>query len=519
MRPLRQQIGRVRVNAALACENISVRYGDVQALDDVSLEFEAGKIHALLGQNGAGKTTLVRFLSGLVSDGTGRLSIGGSPITPGDPAAVRDQGLATVHQRFTLPPTFTVANALELTASKGKGRGVFLARAVAEAWAEDIRQAGISASPNAIVSSLPVETVQSLEILRALAGDARILILDEPTALLSPGSITDLFGRLRRLRDQGVSLLIVLHKLQEVQELADTVSILRDGRLVLSPCPIGEASTAELSDLMIGTQAAVTPDRTEPEKPASDESGLSLVKVNTVPDPSGGAELREVTFSVGRSEILGIAGIEGNGQRRVAELLCGFCDASSGKVTLGEMDLLKLSPGERRRQGVRVVPFDRMSEGASLDSPLWENVLSWRAEEFSNGRMPIIPVGRMKESAAEALSGLGVRYSSLDQPAVSLSGGNLQRLVLARELIGGAVLLVAAQPTRGLDFRAAKFVLQCLRRLRNEGSAILLISSDLDELFEVSDRLAVMRGGMIAGEFEPPYSRQLVGDAMVGAAR
>ena len=507
------------MNVALSCEGVSVRYGALQALDNVSLDFEAGKIHALLGQNGAGKTTLARFFSGLTRSEAGELAINGRMVPAGDVAGVRARGLDIVHQRFTLPPTFSVSDALELTAYRKKGRSVFSTRAVAEAWREEMRSAGIAASPHATVSSLPIETIQSLEILRALSGDAHILILDEPTALLSPGAIDALFDRLRRLRDQGVTLLVILHKLQEVQEIADTVSILRDGRLVLAPTPTGNTTSAMLSDMMIGQQEMAGSSMAGSGKVSTGDTLVSVDRVSTTGGMSAGVELRDVSFSIDRHEILGVAGIEGNGQRQLAELLCGFCEISQGSVSLDGRDLMEMNATERRAAGVRNVPFDRMSEGASLETPLWENVLAWRSEEFCRNRLPFVSIGEMKRQAGTALGTLGVKYDTLDNQAVSLSGGNLQRLVLARELVDGAVLLVAAQPTRGLDFGAARFVLGYLELLRSEGSAVVLISSDLDELFEVSDRIIVLRGGRVSGQFHPPFSRRSVGDAMVGAAR
>jgi len=507
------------MNAALSCEGVSVRYGAVEALRNVSLGFEAGKIHALLGQNGAGKTTLARFCSGLVTTGEGGLSIEGRPVAPGDVSQVRARGLDIVHQRLTLPPAFSVADALELGASRKRGRAVFSARAVARAWADEMRSAGIDASPYARIGDLPIETVQSLEILRAVSGDARILILDEPTALLSPGAIAALFERLRRLRDAGVTLIVILHKLQEVLEIADTVSVLREGRLVAAAKPVAGTTSARLSDLMIGTGH---PGRARPVAGRTVRSGAPRLEIDAVTTDSrkvGEPELRDVSIEVGTSEILGVAGVEGNGQRQLADVICGFARVGSGRVALDGRDLSGLDAAERRRIGVRAIPFDRMSEGASLESPLWENVASWRAEEFRVRRLPLLSVRAMRRKSRELLDSLGVRFSSVDQPAVSLSGGNLQRMILSRELAGGAALLVAAQPTRGLDFGAAEFVLGCLRRLRDQGSAVVLMSSDLDELFEVSDRLIVLRAGRVAGEFEAPFDRRLVGDAMVGAAR
>ena len=507
------------MNTALSCEGVSIRYGAVEALKDVTVSFEAGKIHTLLGQNGAGKTTLARFCSGVASGDQGKLAIRGRRVTPGNVTQVRALGLEIVHQRLTLPPGFTVADALELSATRKKGRAIFSSRAVARSWGDDMRRAGIDASPSARIGALPIETVQSLEILRAMSGDARILILDEPTALLSPGAISALFARLRRLRDEGVTLIVILHKLQEVLEIADTVSVLREGRLVAETVPVSQTTSASLSDLMIGSGNAGPAETGERRAIPSGGPRLEINAVTTVSRKAAEPELRDVSLRVRASEILGVAGIEGNGQRQLADVICGFAELQDGRISLDGRDLSKLSAAARRRVGVRAVPFDRMTEGASLDTPLWENVTAWCAEAFRDGRLPFLSIRAMRRKAECVLNALGVKFSSVDQPAVSLSGGNLQRLILSRELAEGAGLLVAAQPTRGLDFSATEFVLDCLRRLRDEGSSVIVMSSDLDELFEVSDRLIVLRAGRVAGEFDAPFDRQSVGDAMVGAAR
>ena len=509
--------GTPAVRNVLECSGVSVRFGDVQALDDVSIGFAAGKIHALLGQNGAGKTTLARFLTGLVRPDSGGLQINGRPVAPGDIAGVRANGLDIVHQRFIFPPGMRVFEALEMCASRKRGNAIYSARALATAWGREMRDFGLDVEPACRVRELPVETVQSLEILRALADDAGILILDEPTALLTPGSIVDLFRRLRRLRDDGVTLIVILHKLQEVMEIADTVSVLRDGRLVAGPIPADQLSRSELSTMMIGSQDF--PERTTDTEsvPAREKPRLCIRDLSTRNELVGEPELGNINLSVSGSEVLGVAGVAGNGQRQLASVLCGIAPTDEGRIELDGAEISDCSVAERRELGLRAIPFDRMTEGASLPSPLWENATAWRVADFRLGALPLVSIGAMKERARKILESLGVRFASVDQPAVSLSGGNLQRLILARELAGGASLLVAAQPTRGLDFHATRFVLDCLVRLRQEGSAVVLISSDLDELFEISDRIIVLSGGRVSGEFQPPYRRKQIGDSMVGA--
>ena len=505
------------MNLPLACANVSVRYGNLQALDNVSVEFEAGKIHVLLGQNGAGKTTLARFMSGLIANGQGDLTVMGNPVSPGDVSQIRKFGLDIVHQRFTLPPEFTVADALELTAAHKMGGMIFSKKAVARSWCDEMRKHGIDVSPRARIGSLPIETVQSLEILRALAGNVHILILDEPTALLSPGAIGKLFDRLRKLKSSGVTLIVILHKLQEVFEIADTITILRDGKLVAGVLPVTEATSSRLSDHMIGSKPVDNSDDGNVNVESTKRKHLSIHSVTTFSKKANEPELDDVTLEVCRSEIVGIAGIEGNGQRQLADVICGFAKLKNGTVTMGGKDLAGMDPVKRRKAGIRAVPFDRITEGASLDTNLWENTSTWRAEEFRVSNLPIISIRTMKLETKELLSRMDVRYNNLEQKAGMLSGGNLQRLILARELVGNVTLLVAAQPTRGLDFNATDFVLNSLVKLRNDGTSILLISSDLDELFEICDRIDVLHAGSITGRFQRPYDRKSIGDAMVGA--
>ena len=510
--------GAAAMSIPLACKNASVFYGAFQALSNVSIGFEAGQIHALLGQNGAGKTSLARFLSGLIQSAEGQLTINGTSVEPGDISSARALGLDIVHQRLSLPPTFKVADALELGATARKGGAVFSAGKVANAWQLEMSRAGIAVSPHARIGSLPIETVQSLENLRALAGNANVLILDEPTALLSPRAREDLFERLRQLRNSGVTLIVILHKLREVFEVSDTVSVLRQGRLVAGPLPVSDVTAADLSDFMIGGQGMSA--STIGEQTAVD-LGKPLLELKSVSTETGDGEigLQNLSLQVGKGEIVGFAGIEGNGQRQLANALCGLTQVKAGQISMDGMELTRLDPMKRRKMGVRVVPFDRVSEGVSMESPLWENVTSWRAQDFRWKGFPMLSLHSMKRFSERSLNSLGVVFSRVAQPAWTLSGGNLQRLVLARELEQGARLVVAAHPTRGLDFSAAEFVLGFLRQLSRQGSAIVLISSDLDELFEVSDRLYVLYGGKLSKEFRWPYNRQSVGDAMVGTER
>ena len=517
LRNARQKV----TDTVIRCENISVAYGAKQALHPVSLSFEAGKIHVMVGQNGAGKTSFARVLAGIVRPKTGRFWIRGQEVRDSNIQLVRRLGLDMVHQRFTLPPNFTAAEALELVSAKKHGGSFFSIKQLRQSWARELQAAGMDISPNVRIRDLPIETVQSLEIVRALSGSADFLILDEPTALLSPAGVERLFARLRQLRDSGVTLLLILHKLREVMDIADTISVLRAGRLVLPPTDMAEVTEQALSDLIIGGTAAnhaLTNSENASDKGTSGIVHLVLNGVTTQQSETEPA-LGDVSLAIGSGKILGIAGVEGNGQRSLVDVLTGLMPVQAGTVHLLNQNVTRLKYHQRRAIGLRVVPFDRLAQGASLTLPLWENVTIWNAEKYKRSWLPWLNIKAMRHEAKAALDQFDVQYESLDQPADSLSGGNMQRLILARELLNTPPVVIAAQPTRGLDFRATQFVWQVLRGLKDAGAGILVVSSDLDELFNLSDRILVMRGGQMVGEYLPPFDRQRIGDDMIGALR
>ena len=527
---------------AVRCRSLGVSFGAVRALHDVSLELAPGRIHALVGQNGAGKTTLAKVLGGLQVPDTGDVRIAGQEIPPGDVRAAKAAGLAMVHQHFSLPPSFSVAEALELTAARPRGRAVYRRGHLHRRWQDDAAEIGGTAALSTRIRDLPVEARQSLEIVRALATEARLLLLDEPTALLTPVAIDALFERLRRLRDGGVTILVVLHKLREVAAVADTVSVLRDGELVLGPAEMSEVSQGRLSDAIVGPGAR--DDTAVGVAAAASDTRRTLLELEGVSSPESAFEpgLGGVELRVESGEIVGIAGVEGNGQRSLVSVIAGLSSVGAGSVRIGETEVTGAAPARRRLLGLRLVPFDRNSEGVSQSAPLWLNQSALRLLErertrtdsyfavsrrtgraalrlLGRRRSPLISLRRFKRQATDQMDRWRVRYDTVTQPAESLSGGNVQRLILSRELAPGLQVLVAAQPTRGLDFAATEFVRRSLRGLRDSGAGVLLISSDLDELFELSDRLLVMYGGRIVGRFEDPYDRRAVGDAMTGAVR
>ena len=503
---------------AVRFSGITVRFGSLTAVSGVSFGYSGGGVHALVGQNGAGKTTLARVLAGLQHPDSGTVEIGGREIAPADHRAARAAGVDMVHQHASLVPNLTVAEALELWSPRGPVGG-YRRQSIEQRWGEYLRLHDVAVDARQRVRDLPVETVQSIEIARSNPGPGGLLILDEPTSVLAPNRVALLFERLRATSDGGVTVLVVLHKLAEVREIADSVAVMRQGRLVLAPTPIGAVDDARLSELIVGAE-----DSPEGERGAAPAliatAGDDSLRADGLRAPGGGSDapLRDVTVTVGAGEIVGVAGVEGNGQRTLVEVLAGLRQPVAGTVTMFGADITAATTRQRRAAGLRMVPFDRNVEGISPELSLWENVTSWEAGRYRRRRwLPLITVQAMRREARERLGRFGVAYSDIEQPSGSLSGGNVQRLILARE-IPDASALIAAHPTRGLDIGGTRAVWQSLRDLVARRVPILVVSSDLEELLTHSDRILVMRGGSVTGEFTPPFQRSDLGRAMTGAS-
>lgn len=516
---------------ALACEGLTIRFGDFTAVADISLSLTAQRIHAVCGQNGAGKTSFARACAGLIAPAAGRIRVAGRPLSGGQVSAARAAGIELVHQSFALPPSFTIAEAMEFGLT-GRTGAVFTRPGLNARWQRHLDALGVEAKASTRIRDLPVETQQAVEIARALAGEARILILDEPTAVLSPGAAETLFTRLRHLRDSGVTILIILHKIREVLAVADTVTVLRGGRLVDGPVEVADVTADQLARSIIGASPPGTPARPHEETaedlaalvggamPHGTDHGHAAVKIVaalagvSTRSAADGQRLQSVDLAVGAGEILGIAGVEGNGQRPLVEALAGLAPLAQGAVMLDGETVTSLPLSERRRRGLRVIPFERNTEGLSLSSPLWENFAA--RQLLTRSALHLISPKTLRQDAQAAFTAWDVRFGTVDAPARSLSGGNAQKVILAREIDEAARLIVLAQPTRGLDLGATAFVWQAMRAARDRGLGLILISSDLDELFDISDRIAVLQGGRVAGLFRPPYDLATIGAAMVG---
>ena len=383
--------------------------------------------------------------------------------------------------------------------------------------------------PAGRIRDLPVEVQQGVEIARALVTDARLLILDEPTAVLPPAGIEALFERIRGLKRHGVTVILILHKIREVLAVADTVSVLRGGRLVAGPVPRDGADEKSIAGMIVGGDTAASVGAgdtaalvettalkgTTPARTTAARAVLQLARVSTAKDPEE-PPLDRVSLTVRPGEIVGVAGVQGNGQRTLVKAIAGLAAAVDGDIRLNGALASRTGPAGRRALGLRVIPFERNSEGLSLTSTLWEN---WSVRDLLQRPLfSLVDPAALRSRCDDSLKAWGVRYVSATQNAGALSGGNAQKVILAREIDGDARLIIAAQPARGLDIGATAFVWSALREAAGRGCGVLLISSDLDELFDISHRLVVMLSGRIAGEFAPPYDLPAVGRAMTGAS-
>jgi simple sugar transport system ATP-binding protein len=506
------------------------RFGRVEALAGVDFELIPGEIHGLLGENGAGKSTLMNVLNGLLVPDAGTILIDGAAVqlqTPHD--AVR-HGIGMVHQHFMLVPTLTVVENMLLGASLGPviGRGV-LARTAAR-----IRQLsddyGLDIDPDVRVWQLSVGEQQRVEILRSLYHDARVLVLDEPTATLTPSEAEQLLPRLRALAETGASVCFITHHLDEVLALTDRISVLRHGRQVATVAP-GETSAAELARLMVGRdvklqsllleESAEHPGWTGRRLGRADPASRRMLRVEGVSarGNKGTLALRQVTLDIGEGEIVGIAGVEGNGQSELEEVLVGLRSPTEGRVWLGELELTGLTPPERLAAGLGSVPSDRYRRGLIRALSVADNLVYDRVGRRPYGTPFSLNRKALRAAAVELIDRYSIKASSPDQKVGKLSGGNAQRVVLARTIDHRLRCLIAAQPTRGLDVGAMEFVWETLEQASAAGVAVLLISTDLDEVLTLADRVYVIYRGRLGANLQGnDVSRERVGLAMGGAA-
>ncbi|MGZ8567040.1 MAG: ABC transporter ATP-binding protein [Actinomycetota bacterium] len=488
-------------------EKITKRFPGVLANDEVSLELRPGEVHALIGENGAGKSTLMRVLYGIYPADGGTILVRGKEARIGSPRDAIALGIGMVHQHFALVDPFTVTENVILGEEGGPVLDIEKASKKVAQLAE---QYGFRVNPLAVVEELSVGEEQRVEILKALYRGVEILILDEPTAVLTPAETKDLFGNLRKLREAGRTIVFISHKLDEVLEIADRITVLRRGRVVGETRP-AETSKAKLAEMMVGRPVLF-----RLKKPQV-QIGEPVLRVR---DLAGEGKLNGITLGVRAGEILGVAGVEGNGQRELAEALIGLRKLDAGTIELEGTGIVGRSVGEIRNLGVGYIPEDRHGQGLVLNMTLWENAVLGRQDdsEFST-RMGVLLIRKIKELTGRLVSLFDVRTRSIDVNASTLSGGNQQKLILARELETDPKLLIAAQPTRGLDVGAIEFVWTQILEQKAAGRGILLISAELDEIYALSDRIVTLYEGRITGEFSPDAAPEQVGLGMLGGAR
>jgi simple sugar transport system ATP-binding protein len=494
---------------------ITKRYPGVVANDSIDLDVRPGEIHALLGENGAGKSTLMNILYGLATPDSGEILLDGSVVRIDGPSDAIARGISMVHQHFMLVPVMSVADNI-LLGAETMANAIFLDRKESHRRIVELgKRFGFEINPEVKVGSLSVGWQQRVEILKALYRSARILVLDEPTAVLTPQETAEIFVVLRRLADEGHSIIFISHKLHEVLEIADRITVIRRGRVVGSRVP-SETNEDDLAALMVGRNVQLVVDRGE-----SHPAGPTLVVDRlTVADDRGSVAVKGVSFEVRAGEILGVAGVAGNGQEELVEALTGLRKPTSGSVGLAGGDVTGTGPRELQQRGMSFVPGDRHKFGLVLAFPLSDNLVLTQYDEAPFVRGFLRDDGAIDAWAKQAIAQYDIRTPSADVAASTLSGGNQQKAVVAREFSRKLSVLVLDQPTRGLDVGSIEFIHRQVVAKRDEGAAILLVSAELDEVLELSDRIAVMyRGEIVAIVDGPTAEREEVGLLMAAGRR
>jgi len=497
---------------AVHLDGIVKRFPGVVANRDVNLAVRPGTIHAIVGENGAGKSTLMKILYGMQKPDEGTIEIDGEPVSFSSPKQAIRRGIGMVHQHFMLADNLTVLENIILGHEPS-----FLfhinRRAARSRIVELGRQFGMPVDPDALVETLGVGDRQRVEILKVLYRGARILILDEPTAVLVPQEVDELFGNLRELKEEGISILFISHKLDEVLTVADDIPVIRAGTTVATRRP-HEVTAHQLAELMVGSDLPTPETR---ESTVTDTVELSIRNL-TCERPGARPILDDVSIDIHRGEIVGIAGVEGNGQSELIAAVMGMLGVDAGSIHLAGRDITALGTRGRRRAGIGYVPEDRHRHGLLLDAPLWENAVLGHQTEAPNVDGIWIDRAGARTRTDEIVRRFDVRTPNIDVTAGALSGGNQQKLIIGRELLAAPTTIIAAHPTRGVDVGAQAAIWDQLRDARSAGLATLLISADLEELIGLSDRLLVIFEGRIVADLQPAATTpEELGSYMTGA--
>jgi simple sugar transport system ATP-binding protein len=509
--------------SAIRLTDIRKSFGPIQANAGASIDVVRGEIHALVGENGAGKSTLMRVLSGMYAADAGRMEVNGRDVTGWSTAEAIDAGVGMVHQHFMLVPTLTVAENVMLGRELTKGGQLDRTRAEREV-SELSRATGLAVRPERKVADLSVGEAQRVEILKALYRGAKILILDEPTAVLSPPEIVELWDVLRQMRTRGETIVLITHKLDEVMEISDTITVMRHGNTV-ARLRTKNTTPAEIAKAMVGRDVQLAMHYVAEQTSASAPSATRLpvstplleVRDLVVNDVRRLTAVNGVTFSVMPGEILGVAGVEGNGQTELLEALAGLRAPRGGSVHIARLDVTGLSVKQRGDAGLSHIPEDRQARGLILDYSVAENLILGQQHRFTRGIQ--LNQELIEENARRQIEAFDIRPADPMVAARTLSGGNQQKIVIAREMGRAFQVLLAAQPTRGVDVGAIEFIHTKLRAARDAGKAILLVSADLAEILALADRVAVMYGGKFVAVLPRKDARaEVLGPYMTGAA-
>ncbi|MCW3157023.1 ABC transporter ATP-binding protein [Micropruina sp. KQZ13P-5] len=491
----------------LQLKGITKKFGSFVANDAVDLDVRPGEIHCLLGENGAGKSTLMNVLYGLYQPDGGDILIDGRPVRFADPKAAMGAGIGMVHQHFMLVEVFTVAENLIL----GREPGVVVDLKAAKRTVRELSERyNLPVDPDAVIEDLPVGVQQRVEILKALANDAQYLIFDEPTAVLTPQEIDDLMEVMKALRDEGKGIVFITHKLREVRAIADRITVLRRGRIVGDAEP--GTSETELAQLMVGRAVDLTVDK---EHAAPGDVRLTVDEL-TVANAAGAVVVDSISFEVAGGEILCIAGVQGNGQSELADALLGNIPVLSGRIRLDGRELSQASPRQSIAAGMGFVPEDRQHDGFIGSFTIAENLVLNRYDTAPFARGAALDLKAINDNAVALRDEFDIRTPDVQNLGSSLSGGNAQKVVLARELSRDLALLVASQPTRGVDVGAIEFLHKRIVAERDKGTAVLLVSTELEEVEALADRVLVMYRGGVVGIVPPDTSRDVLGMMMAG---